>query len=356
MNTKLQINTDIRLSDFLTARWALIALGLAIGGAVGLYEILIGHILSTTQAVVWTTPLITYFFLALASAGLSVVLAYGSLSENRLVKDNVCYLLVLDLALLLGGFTALATELGSILNMVYIMITPNPSSPIWWMGNFYTVKLLLIAIKLLREILGIHGKFDRPIAWLTMIFASAAAMTIGAAMGTAIGRPDYAGSFTSLLTISMAMMMGFAWIVVLRRNAELADRFNVLARQMAGIVTVLLVLEIIYDTRASTEGLIGWVNPLMPVLFAAIALAGGVLPRIMAAVALVSSFWVLFSFTITGQLWVLGANTSFFGQYVSFTPNLAEIGTIVLGLAVAATVYNLGKLLLLEGKAVADRA
>ncbi|MDZ7842762.1 MAG: polysulfide reductase [Gammaproteobacteria bacterium] len=346
--SSLDMNTNINLSDFMTPRWALIVLGLVIGGGVGLYEMFVGHILATTQVVVWTTPLVTYFFLALASTGISLLLAYGLLAGNNTIIDRTRYLLVLDLALLIGGFTALATELGSIFNMIYIMLSPNPSSPIWWMGNFYTVKLVLVAIKLLRELLGIHGTVDRPLAWATLVVAAAAAMTIGAALGTAIGRPDYQGVFTSLLMLGVALASGPAWVVLLRRDAELASHINGITRQLAGLVALFLLLNLIYDVRATTEGLVGWVNPIMPLLFAATAIAGGMVPRAAAALTLVGSFWVLFSFVITGQLWVLGANTSFFGEVSSFSPNLAEAGTIVLGLSVAAALYNLGRMFLLE--------
>jgi len=344
----LDINTNVGLSDFLTLRWALIVVGLIIGGSVGLYEMFIGHILATSNAVVWTTPLITYFFLALGSTGVSLVLAYGMLAGNARITANTRYLLVLDLALLIGGFTAIGTELGSIFNMINIMLSPNPMSPIWWMGNFYTVKLLLVVVKLARDLLDVHGAIDRPLSWATLVVSAAAAMTIGAALGTAIARPDYQGVFTSLLMLGVALAAGPAWIVVQKRNAELAEHVNGIARQLAGLVALFLVLDLIYDARATTEGLMGWVNPVMPLLFAATAIAGGTAPRIAAALTLVGSFWVLFGFTISGQLWVLGADQSFFGEVATFTPNLAELATIVLGLSVSATVYNLGRMFLLE--------
>ena len=342
------INTNVGLNDFMSLRWALIVLGLVIGGGVALYEMFIGHILATTNVVVWTMPLITYWFLALSSTGISILLAYGMLAGNRKVTNHTRYLLVLDLALLIGGFAALATELGSLLNMVYIMLSPNPTSPIWWMGNFYTVKLLLVGIKLVRELMGVHGKVDQPIAWATLLISAAAALTIGAAVGTAIGRPDFQGVFSSLLMLSIALASGMAWLVMLRPNDEFAKHINGITRQIAGVVAVFLLLNLIYGARATTEGLQGWVNPGMPVLFALTAMAGGALPRIAAALSVVGSYWVLFTFTITGHLWVLGGQRSFSGEITSFTPNFGEVGTLVLGLSIAAVLYNLGRVFLLE--------
>lgn len=344
----LDINTKVSRSDFITPQWALIALGLVIGGGVGLYEMFVGHVLATTQVVVWTTPLVTYIFLALASTGVSLLLAYGMLAGDHKIAEHTRYLLVLDLALLLGGFTALGIELGSIFNMVYIMLSPNPSSPIWWMGNLYTVKLLLVVVKLLRDLLGAHSAIDKPLSWATLGFAAAAALTIGGVFGTAIGRPDYQGIFTSLLMFVIALASGSAWIVLLRRNRELVSHINGITRQLAGLLAVFLLANLIYDVRTTAEGLLGWVNPAMPVLFAVAAIAGGAAPRIAAALTVVGCFWVLFSFIIVGQLWVLGASTSFFGELASFSPNLAEAGALLLGLSVAAALYNLGRVFLLD--------
>lgn len=348
MQAGARINTDIRIADFLTLRWALMAAGLVVGGAVGLYEMFVGHLLATNQVLVWTTPLITYIFLALASSGISIVVAYGLLRNDQVVVERTRYLLVLDLALLLGGFTALATELGSIPNMIHIMLSPNPSSPIWWMGNLYSVKLALVAVKLYRDIDGRHGGLDRPLAWATLAVAAAATLTLGSVFGTAIGRPDFAGVSASFLMLGLALTSCFAWLVVLRRDGVLADHVGNLARQLAGVMAAMLLLNYVYDARATTEGLIGWVEPSMPVLFALAALIAGAVPRIAATVTLIACFWTLFGFVIDGQRWVLGDNTNFFGEFVSFTPNLAEAATLVLGLSVAAALYNLGKLVLLQ--------
>jgi len=344
------MNSNVTLKDFMTPVWGLIVLGLIIGGGVGLYEMFGSHILATTQVVVFTTPLVVYIWLALASTGISLLLAYGLLAGNGLIQRYTRYLLVLDIAVLLGGFAALATELGSLLNMIYILLSPNPLSPIWWMGTFYSIKLTLLFVKLALDLMGKHGPLDRPLAWATMVVAAGAAMTIGAVFGTMIARPDYQGAFASILLVTLAPASGIALIVLLRRSAELADWLIPVARQLAGLIAVMLLLQWIYEARATTVGLIGWVNPLMLVLFAAAALAGGIASRISAALVMIGSFWVLYGFIITGQLVVQGPMQGWYGAVTSFAPNLAEIAILVLGVSVAAAVYHLGRLFLLEGE------
>ncbi len=342
------MNGNLSIKDFMTPVWGLILIGLVIGGGVGLYEMFVGHVLATTQVMVFTTPLIVYIFLALASTGISLMLAYGLLAGKEVIVRNTRYLLVLDIAVLLGGFVALATELGSLLNMVYMIFSPNFSSPIFWMGVFYSIKLVLLFVKLVLDVRGVHGPLDRPLAWVTLFVAAAAAMTIGAVFGTMIGRPDYRGAFASLLLVTIAPASGAALVVMLRQRAELADRVAPVFRQLAGLLAVMLFLQWIYETRATTEALLGWVNPLMFLLFAAAALAGGAASRIAGALVMIGSFWVLYGFIITGQLAVQGPMVGWYGEVTSFAPNLAEWAILLLGISVAAAVYQLGKLFLLE--------
>ena len=342
------MNTNISVRDFMTPKWALIFLGLFVGGNVGLYEMFGGHLLATSQVMVFTTPLVGYIFLALASTGISLVLTYGLLANIQSIAKHTRYLLVLDIAVLLGGFAALATELGSLLGMIHMVFSPNLTSPIWWMGTFYSIKLLLLFVKLALDVRGLHGPIDRRLAWATLLVAAAAAMTIGAVFGMTIARPDYRGAFASLLLVTVAPASGAALVVMLRQRADLADKMSPVFRQLAGLLAIMLFLQWIYEARASTEGLIGWVNPFMFVLFAAAALAGGAAPRIAAALAVIGSFSVLYGFIITGQLAVQGPQVGWYGEIVSFTPNLAELAILILGVSVAAAVFNLGQLILLD--------
>lgn len=345
------MNRTLALQNFFTPAWALISLGLIFGGAVGLYEIFVAHVLATTQVVTWTTPLVIYITMALTSTGISLLLAYGLLAGSAPVISNTRYLLVLDIAVLMGAFTALATELGSLLNLVYTFLSPNPTSPIWWMSVLYSAKLAVLFLKLFRDVLGVHGALDRPLSVITLIVAAGAAMTIGAVFGTNIARSGYRGAFASILLVLLAPTAGTALVVCMHRGIDLVAKVVPVFRQSSVLVAVLLALQWIYETRATTEGLLSWVNPLLPVVFGVAALMGGRLPRIAGVFALGGNFWVCYAFIITGQLSVQGPQQGWYGPVTSFTPNLAELLIIALGLAVAGALYQLGKLFLLEGPA-----
>ena len=350
------MNSNIGLKDFMTPAWALIIVGLIVGGSVGLYEMFFSHVFATTQAVTLTTPLIIYIAMALASTGISLLLAYGLLTGKSWIVANTRYLLILDIAVLMGGFTALATELGSILNLVWTFLSPNPASPIWWMSIFYTIKLAILFVKLVLDVLDIHGSFDKPLAALTLVVSAAAAMTIGAVFGTVIARPDYQGTFASVLLVLLAPTAGTALLVVMNRGRELVAAVLPVFRQLAVLAAVLLLVQWIYESRSTVEGLLGWVNPLMLVVFALAAVLGGMVPRIAGLLGLVGIYWVCHGFIITGQLSILGPQQVWYGEVTSFTPNAAEVAIIVLGLSVAGALYLLGRTFLLARESAPDRA
>jgi molybdopterin-containing oxidoreductase family membrane subunit len=343
----------MQLRDFVTPTWGVIVLGLLIGAGFAANELVVGHSFVTNHALVWTLPLVTYVFLALMSTGVSIVVAYGILAGEDEILQQQRRLLILAIALLVGGFAALATELGSPLHMIWLLLSPNVASPIWWMGTLYSVELVLLFVKLVMDVKGWHGSADRPLAWATLIIASAAAMVLGSVFGTAIGRVDFRGLDASLLTLPVALASGSAAIVLLHPRESLCRVVHAMFRILAGAMALILFLQWLYELRASVAETIGWVQWWMVLPFLAAALFGGRVPRVMAALVILSSLWIELSFVITGQLATLGPMATWFGPVQSYLPNVPEIGIFVLGLAVAAAILKLGEQLLLRSPTAA---
>lgn len=347
------MNANVSLRDFATPTWILIAVGLVAGGMVGVYEMFFGHLFATNHALVWTLPLVAYIFLALMSTGISLVLAYGLLTRDASITQHTRPLLIMAIGILLGGFTALATELGSVLNLVWILLSPNFSSPIWWMGALYSVELLLLIVKLVMDLKGRHGGFDMPLAWGTLIIAAAAAITIGAVFGTVIGRPDYHGAFLSIVTLVSALVSGTAAIVLLRPQSTLTETAGRIFRQTALLFAALILVRVAYEAHSTVAGMLGWASIAMlaPFLIAAVLLPRA--PRMLALLGILGALWVQYSFIITGQLVSLGQTAHWYGAVQSYQPNLPELLVLVLGIAVAAALIKLGEQFLIERRPAA---
>jgi molybdopterin-containing oxidoreductase family membrane subunit len=78
------------------------------------------------------------------------------------------------------------------------------------------------------------------------------------------------------------------------------------------------------------------------------------LPRTAAALVAVASLWVALAFVITGQMASLGPMATWYGAVQVYRPNLAEVGILVLGIAVAAALFQLGRQAWLSSSAQAE--
>ncbi|TNF98130.1 MAG: polysulfide reductase, partial [Gammaproteobacteria bacterium] len=181
----------MQIRNFFTLTWAIIGAGLLFGAYFAVDELFIGGSFNTNNGLIWTLPLVTYIFLALMSTGVSIVLGYGVLMQKEAITKQQRDLLILAIALLIGGFVALGTELGSPLHLIWIMLSPNFTSPIWFMGTLYSIELVLLLIKLFMDLRGRHGKIDVPLTWAALIVAVGAALMLGAVFGTVSGRVDF---------------------------------------------------------------------------------------------------------------------------------------------------------------------
>ena len=92
----------------------------------------------------------------------------------------------------------------------------------------------------------------------------------------------------------------------------------------------------------------------MVIPFAAVALFGSLLPRIAAALTAVASLWIEMAFVITGQTATLGPMETWYGEVQKYWPNLAEVGILVLGISVAAALFQLGRQMWLSSSAQAE--
>ena len=303
-------------------------------------ELLIGHSFATNDGMVWTLPLVAYMWLALSSTGVSIVLAAGELFGLKAVKSQKKTLLILAISLLIGAFAALFTELGSPLNAFWMLLSPNLTSPIWYMGAFYSVELVLLGLKLWRELRGQQGALDSVLARATLFVALAACTTLGSVFGTAIGRTGFAGVDASVLTVLLALASGGAALVLGSGN-EHRPLFAKVLRYGAAVVTFFVGVKWIYLTHSSEMLRTDWVNPGMFVLFALSALISLHLPRVAAFITLLASLWTELAFVVSGQFVVLGPKTTWLGSEHAYLPNLPELGILVFGIGTALLVLRM---------------
>ena len=170
------------------------------------------HLFNANDVLIWSLPLGVYIYFALTSSGLtllaSIPLVFGVKKHEPFAKR----LIFLAIVCLLGGFVSIGLELGDIFHMIYIMLSPNLSSPIWWMGAIYSLELVVLVIKFFL----IHsGDWDSPVSKtlgkISFLCALIAPLMIGSVFGLTESRVTYFGPVMSIYCLLMAILSGTAF-------------------------------------------------------------------------------------------------------------------------------------------------
>jgi Ni/Fe-hydrogenase subunit HybB-like protein len=338
-----------------------------------------GHTLfNANDVLIWTLPLGVYIFLALSSSGLTLLSALPLVFGIKKYEPFAKRLVFLAIATLCGGFVSIGLELGSIFNMIYIMLSPNPSSPIWWMGAIYSVELAVLALKFWKMHTGDHHSgFSRLLGTVSAVLALIAPLMIGSVFGLTESRATYFGPVMSIYCLLMAVLSGTAlfllYSLVVGRvtgtlssgeyAAVLYDEFTLILTYAAGIVTAFTLLKITIESSTTipaflvyhkfehlfgsigvfgTEVILGLFLPFILLLIPSVrGSAGG---RILStALIFVGSLARHMEILLAGQSHPVGPKAEQFPQYVRYVPSGWELLVLVFALAVMLLLYTLGE-------------
>jgi len=120
----------------------------------GFAAIVVGFILghhatfNTSTGVPWGILISTYLFFVLPASGLCLLSSMGHIFGIDRFKPIGHRAILLAITLMFSGFLVIASDLESPWRMaIYLFVTPNPTSPMWWMGCLYFVYLILLLVE-----------------------------------------------------------------------------------------------------------------------------------------------------------------------------------------------------------------
>jgi len=334
-----------------------------------------GHSLfNANDVLLWTLPLGVYIFLALASSGLTLLSALPLVFGIKRYEPFAKRLVFLAIATLCGGFVAIGLELGSVFHMIYIMLSPNFSSPIWWMGAIYSVELVVLIVKFFLMHKGDwHSGFSRFLATASFVLALAAPLMIGSVFGITESRVTYFGPVMSIYCLLMAFLSGtalflFYSLVVNRLTGngvpvERYEEFALIFTYAAGVVTVFTILKFAIESATvvpeflvyrqfehafgtvgvfHTEVLLGLFVPFVLLLIPSVRkTAGGKI--LTSALILVGTLLMHMEILLAGQSHPVGPKAEQFPGFISYFPSIWEILVFVFALAIMLLLYTLGE-------------
>jgi len=330
---------------------------------------------TSSDGVNWGMAISTYVYLALTSSGLTFIaslsLVFGFREYYPIAKRGV-WLAIITLG---AGFTVLALELGHPFRMLWAMPAGMQYlSPMFWMGVFYLIDLVLLLIKFDRLW---HDDWDSPLSHFLSIASFVAVVLasgmLGLVFGSMVMRPMWYGSFTAVYFILTAALSGAAAIVLatyvayrfrqenmpepLRGMASGAALPKVFAT-LIGIALFSVVTRMWTGLWSNLDGLEGFHALVRSPAFHIEVWAGLALPFVLmlapalqrqarwqitaAALVLLGMFIDRYVFLVTGQ-----AVPMFKGAWASglteYTPALTEWVMTVLGFAIVFACYGLGE-------------
>jgi molybdopterin-containing oxidoreductase family membrane subunit len=337
-----------------------------------------GHYLfNANDVLMWSLPLGVYIYLALTSTGLTLLaslpLVFGVKKFEPLAKR----LVFLAIATLAGGFVSIGLELGDIFHMFYIMLSPNLSSPIWWMGFIYSVELGVLVLKFWRLHAGDwHSPFSKVLGHVSFIAAIVAPLMIGSVFGLTESRVTYFGPVMSIYCLMMAILSGTALCLFYNLVVSaLGDRgpsatpapvYEDIARIFTytlGIVIVFTLVKVAIESATvipdflnyrlyaqafggighlNTEVLLGLILPFVLMVIPSVRASRG--GRLLASgLVLLGTLAMHMEILLAGQSRPIGPKAEQFPAYVSYFPSLYEWLVFLLAIAVALLLYTFGE-------------
>jgi len=351
--------------------FGILGVGILLGLWTALRVYTVGFALyAKTDVLVWTLPLSTYIFFSLTSAGLafvsSIPVVFG-VHRYDIIEKRTVYL---EIAVLLGSFVCLILHIGSPLKVIYIFLSPNPSSPLWWLAMLYHVYIAALLLAFWRIYI---GRVSKPLGVVIFMIAIGTSTTLGWLMGMTDARPSLNASFFSVYFPLTGFGSGIAALLLVSlvyeqlRGAtgsdKLTDLYNELARIMgmiAGVVLILFLWRTVVGGISSTSEdlrafrhMIGsipyhielWLGLVVPAVLM-------LMPRIRKTsrgkitagfLFLLGMFAGRLEFVLSGVIRPLGQMTEGRPEFVSYMPTAYEVFVALAGFSVMLLVYTIGE-------------
>lgn len=360
----------------------LLVIGVAIGIAGAGNVLLNGHsaVYNVTREIPWGILIATYVFLVVSSTGLCLVSSLGHVFGIEKFEFIGKRAIILAILTLLCGFGAIAMELNHPIRMgIYAIISPNFTSPIWWMGTLYGLYLMLLCAEFFFLMKGMHkGAFA--MGMIGFIAAVAAHSNLGAVFGLLEARPFWHGSFLPIYFIISALVSGGAIVSMIvyfnhkpsgGAMPQQYEDFMATLGKLQALFLMILVFFVVWKiipgiyghppekfeaTMAMLTGplafnfwffevLLGLAIPVVLLLNKKTRTPYGVMMAGLSAT--VGIFFMRYDLVIAGQLVSMREGTAdLVGGLLQYTPSMTEIAIVIGAISACLLLYTIAERLL----------
>jgi len=354
---------------------SLLMILLGVGGAV--YAQVIGHhhAFANTREMPWGMLIGAYAYFAIISTGLCILAAFSHAFGGNRMAPLANRMVWLSIIMILGAFTVIGLEIENSWRMpLGVILHPNVTSNIWWMGTLYGMAVGIMFLELFLILAGRYG--------LAIVLGVAGAVAealansnLGSVFASLNSRPFWYGAQLPVFFLACAVLSGAAAVVLftyfshgLQQREMTEGTENGI--QTAGKIMVLMIFFVVLATGwkfvnayLGTQELVlavdsmvkgplaisfwgfeiglGLVLPFI-LLVASRLLSVGVM-AVAALLILVGQFFSRFNMVVAGQ--IVPNNHGFVGvpNYFSYSPTLLEYLLVVAGLGVVLLGFVVGE-------------
>ena len=351
--------------------YGLLGLGILLGLLTAYTVFTTGFIVyAKTDILVWTMPVAAYVFFSLTSTGLafvsSIPVVFGIKRYQNIEKRTA----FLEISVLMAAFTCLLLHLGSPWNAIYYLLSPNPASPLWWLGVLYGLYLVVLLLSF-RKIQA--GKVSKGLGIFTLIIAIATSTALGWLFGLPDARPVFSANFLAMyfpltgfasalaavLLFSLAYYH-FADIPLSDEDRNLYDDLSKLFGFVAALTLVFFIWRTIVGGISATAVEFGGFRHMLGSGWYHFSLCVGlIIPLVMlampsvrqttwgkvtsAALFLVGMFVARLEMVLSGLVMPTGPKAEGQAPFVSYWPTIWEVFVFVFALSVLLFVYTIGE-------------
>jgi len=188
--------------------------GLVLGG-IGFGSIFIlghGHTINTSSLVPWGLQISTYVYFALVSGGCIFTNFIGNMFFHDKYRPLASRVIFMGLITAIAGFASLASELGHVERMYLFMISPNPTSPMFWMSVWYTADITILLVEYINIQRNVHSK---AMLYASFIIPVITYCSLGSLFGAVGTMPYYYSSLLPIYFLFSGFLSGNALCAII---------------------------------------------------------------------------------------------------------------------------------------------
>lgn len=331
-------------------------IGLVLGG-IGIGSIfLLGHgkTTNTSSLVPWGLQISTYVYFALVSGGCIFTNFLGSMYFHDKYKPLASRVIFMGLITAIAGFASLASELGHVERMYLFMVSPNPTSPMFWMSVWYTADITILVVEYINLQRHYHSKTMLYVSFVIPVITYCSLGSLFGAVGT---MPYYYSSLLPIYFLFSGFLTGNALCAIIAAFQSKTSRITSLIRpfirmQKIALASIFVITfcRIIIGVASNQSGYeIFHETFFQNVVF---GIGGALVVPFLILIykrtvggLILSSLIVLFTqFMARLDLVVEGFRVPVFRAYdmperISYSPSLFEILVVVASVSIVALVY-----------------